>query len=47
MSINLFITESHPLKNVAWENANKLEKRKRACVTSRTPLKKLSDSNSI
>ena len=30
-----YITESRPLKNVARENANKLEKRKRACVTSR------------
>jgi len=27
------IIETRPLKNVAWENANKLEKRKRACVT--------------
>ena len=32
------ITESRPLKNVARENANKLEKRKRACVTSRRPV---------
>ena len=32
------ITESCPLKNVARENANKLEKRKRACVTSRRPV---------
>ena len=32
------ITESRPLKNVAQENANKLEKRKRACVTSRRPV---------
>ena len=34
----LNITESRPLKNVARENANKLEKRKRACVTSRRPV---------
>ena len=33
-----FITESRPLKNVARENANKPEKRKRACVTSRRPV---------
>ena len=33
-----YITESRPLKNVARENANKLEKRKRACVTSRRPV---------
>ena len=32
------IMESHPLKNVPRENANKLEKRKRACVTSRRPV---------
>ena len=34
----LCITESRPLKNVARENANKLEKKKRACVTSRRPV---------
>lgn len=32
------ITESRPLKNVARENANKLQKKKRACVTSRRPV---------
>ena len=32
------ITESRPLKNVARENAIKLEKRKRACITSRRPV---------
>ena len=30
--------ESCPLKNVAQENANKLEKRKRACITSCRPV---------
>ena len=32
------ITESRPLQNVARENANKLEKRKKACVTSQRPV---------
>ena len=32
------ITESRPLQNVARENANKLEKRKKACVTSHRPV---------
>ena len=32
------ITESRPLKNVARENANKPEKKKRACVTSCRPV---------
>ena len=32
------ITESRPLQNVARENANKLEKRKKACVTSQRPI---------
>ena len=32
------ITELCPLKNVARENANKLEKRKRTCVTSHRPV---------
>ena len=32
------ITESRPLKNVARENANKREKRKRACITSQRPV---------
>ena len=32
------ITESRPLENVARENANKLEKRKKACVTSQMPV---------
>ena len=32
------ITESRPLKNVARENANKLEERKKACVTSQRPV---------
>ncbi|PFX34210.1 hypothetical protein AWC38_SpisGene849 [Stylophora pistillata] len=27
-----------PIENVIWANANKLEKRKRACVTSRRPV---------
>ena len=30
--------ESCPLKNAAQENANKLEKRERACITSRRPV---------
>ena len=30
--------ESYPLKNVAQENANKLEKRKRTCITSCRPV---------
>ena len=30
--------ELHPLKNVAWENANKLEIRKRVCITSFRPV---------
>jgi len=32
------ITETRPLKIVVRENANKLEKRKRACITSRRPV---------
>ena len=32
------ITESRPLQNVARENANKLEKRKKAFVTSHRPV---------
>ena len=35
---NYNITESHPLKNVARENANKLEKGKKACVSSHRPV---------
>ena len=32
------IMELRPLKNIVWENANKLEKRKRAWVTSCRPV---------
>ena len=32
------IMESCPLKNITQENANKLEKRKRACITSHRPV---------
>ena len=32
------IMESRPLKNITQENANKLEKGKRACITSHRPV---------